>query len=110
MKRRLSIFAWLVLFWTAPALAQGCSMCYNTVAASPKDGQRAIGQGVIILLAPPLGLMTAGVGLAMRYGQKRDREWGKPRSQGELPAPHSPEAMASSSQSSPTQNASSAPV
>ena len=110
MKRRLSIFAWLVLVGTAPALAQGCAMCYNTVASSPKDGQRAIGQGVIILLAPPLGLMTAGVGLALRYGQKRDREWRQPRSQGEVRTRHSPEARASSCQSSPTENASSAPV
>jgi len=64
----------LFLLWTAPAFAQGCAMCYSTASAVAKDGQRAITRGVVILVAPPLGIMTLGVGLAFRYGRKRDQE------------------------------------
>jgi hypothetical protein len=59
-----------------PALAQGCAMCYQTVRGAPKDGQRAIGRAILVLLFPPLGAMTVGVAFAFRYGQQRDRENG----------------------------------
>jgi hypothetical protein len=49
-------------------------MCYSTASAVAKDGQRAITRGVVVLVAPPLGVMTLGVGLAFRYGRKRDQE------------------------------------
>jgi hypothetical protein len=49
-------------------------MCYSTAAASSKEGQMAIDRGVAILLAPPMGFMTLGVGLAFRYGRKRDHD------------------------------------
>jgi hypothetical protein len=49
-------------------------MCYSSVSAASKDGQKAIGKAVAVLVAPPLGVMTLGVGLAFRYGRKRDRE------------------------------------
>lgn len=47
-------------------------MCYSTARAVSKEGQRAITQGVVVLVAPPLAVMTLGVGLAFRYGKKRD--------------------------------------
>jgi ethanolamine utilization microcompartment shell protein EutL len=49
-------------------------MCYSSVSAASKDGQKAIGKAVAVLVAPPLGVMTLGVGLAFRYGRKRDQE------------------------------------
>jgi hypothetical protein len=64
----------LLCLWTVPALAQGCAMCYSTASATSKDGQRAISKAVAVLVAPPLGVMTLGVGLAFRYGRKRDQE------------------------------------
>jgi hypothetical protein len=74
MKLRLASLVLLVVLWAGPALAQGCAMCYSNAAGSTKDGQRAISRGVIVLLIPPLGFMTIGMGLALQYGRKRDRD------------------------------------
>jgi hypothetical protein len=74
MKLRLIIMALMVVLWAGPALAQSCAMCYSTARAVTKEGQRAITRGVVVLLVPPIGFMTVGVGLALRYGKKRDEE------------------------------------
>jgi len=74
MKLRLTMLALLVALWTGPALAQSCAMCYSTARALNTEGQNAITRGVVVLLAPPIGFMTIGVGLALRYGKKRDEE------------------------------------
>jgi hypothetical protein len=74
MKLRLAILGLLVVLWAAPAFAQSCAMCYSTARAVTKEGQNAITRGVVVLLAPPIGFMTIGVGLALRYGKKRDEE------------------------------------
>jgi hypothetical protein len=74
MKLRLATLAAILLVWAGPAFGQGCAMCYSTARAVAKDGQRAISQGVLVLLIPPAGFMTLGVGMALRYGKKRDEE------------------------------------
>jgi hypothetical protein len=74
MKFRLGTLAVLLLLWAAPAFSQGCAMCYSTAAASTKEGQNAISRGVLVLLLPPVGFMTLGAGLAVRYSRKRDAE------------------------------------
>jgi hypothetical protein len=74
MTRRLLILAATLALWSAPALAQGCAMCYSNAAGATKDGQRAIRRGVLVLLIPPLAFMSCGVGLAFRYGRKRDED------------------------------------
>ena len=78
MKLRASLVVTLLaaylLLSAGPAFSQGCSMCYSTAKASSKEGQRAISRGVLVLLVPPLGFMTLGIALALRYGKKRDDE------------------------------------
>ena len=73
--KKLSFIAtlWLAL-WGMPAFAQGCAMCYANATGATKDGQRAISRGVLVLLIPPLSFMSLGVGLAFRYGRRRDQE------------------------------------
>jgi hypothetical protein len=70
--RAISLFV-LLLFSAAPAFSQGCAMCASSARAS-KGGQKAIAKGVAVLLIPPLGFMTLGVGLAAWYARRRDLE------------------------------------
>jgi len=74
MKLRLAMIMLLVVLWAGPAFAQGCAMCYSNASGTTKEGQRAISRGVVVLLVPPVGFMTLGVGMALRYGKRRDEE------------------------------------
>jgi hypothetical protein len=74
MKRCLAMIVLLVVLWAGPAFGQGCAMCYSNASGTTKEGQLAISRGVLVLLVPPVGFMTLGVGLALRYGKKRDEE------------------------------------
>ena len=74
MKRRFAILSVFLFLWAAPAFSQGCAMCRSSAEATSKDGRKAISKGVVILLVPPLGIMTLGVWMAFRYGKWRDIE------------------------------------
>ena len=74
MKLRLGTLVVLILLWVAPAFSQGCAMCYSSAKGTSKEGQNAISRGVLVLLLPPVALMTLGAGLAVRYSKKRDQE------------------------------------
>jgi len=75
MKRfvQLAILLGGLTLIAAPAFAQGCAMCYRNAAGSSKAGQKAISNGILVLLVPPLGFMTIGMGAAVRYSRKRDK-------------------------------------
>ncbi len=73
MKLRFLSLAALLMLWAGPAFGQ-CAMCYMTAKALSSDGQRAVNRGVVVLLLPPVGFMTLGVGALLRYGKKRDRD------------------------------------
>ena len=74
MRLRFAILGLWLSLCAVPALSQGCAMCRSSAEATSKDGKKAISKGVVILLLPPLGIMTVGVWMAFRYGKRRDIE------------------------------------
>jgi hypothetical protein len=74
---RKLVFAFLLMsgaLWTAPAFAQGCAMCRANAKATPKEAQRAINRAILLMVMPPIGAVTLGSTLIVRYARRRDQE------------------------------------
>ena len=46
----------LAFMFAPQAAAQGCALCYNTAAATGKQGTHALNQAILVLLIPPLAI------------------------------------------------------
>ena len=75
-KVRLALVASTLAIGISPAFAQGCAMCNANAKATPKEGQRALNRAILVMIAPPVGIMVFGFTFAIRYGKRRDRENG----------------------------------
>ena len=73
-KSRLVVLLLFAALWSVPAVAQGCAMCRANAKATPKEGQRAINRAILLMMVPPIGAVTLGTSLIVRYARRRDRE------------------------------------
>ena len=69
MKLRVALLA-LMLLLGSPFASPQCSMCAQGTSNTNQATQRAIKRGVILLAIPPIGIMVAFIGLAVRNGRK----------------------------------------
>jgi len=84
---RKSALAFLLLcggLWTAPAFAQGCAMCRANAKATPKEAQKAINRAILLMVMPPIGAVTLGTTLVVRYARRRDEENDRRSSEAEI--------------------------
>jgi hypothetical protein len=69
MRRLFQIVVIAVLFagsFSRPAGAQGCSMCQATAAAQSARAARSLNQAIVLLLVPPVTIMSSILIFAFR--------------------------------------------
>ena len=72
MKIRLAILGFALALWAAPAFGQ-CAMCYMAAKGAPAKSQKALSNAIVLLLVPPVGMMSILIGGGFLYAWKRDR-------------------------------------
>ena len=75
MKLRVATLALLLALAAAPALGQGCAMCYQSAAGAGEKSQMALNRAVLVLLVPAVTMLVGFVGIAFVY--RRERENGE---------------------------------
>ena len=75
---RLLMLCFGLAVWSAPAFAQACAMGRANAKATPKEGQRAINRAILLMMVPPIGAVTLGTSLIVRYARRRDEENDRP--------------------------------
>ncbi len=73
MKSRLAMLGFAVALWAAPAFGQGCAMCYTSALGTTPKSQKALSKGVVVLLVPPVSMMSILIGAGFVYARKRDQ-------------------------------------
>ena len=74
LTRKLLMAVFAFALWSSPLWAQGCAMCRANAKATPKEGQKAINRAIFLMMLPPIGAVTLGTGLIVRYARRRDHE------------------------------------
>ena len=64
MKLRLATLV-LMLALAAPAASAQCAMCYESASQASQKGQKAMTRAVLVLLMPPVGFMSALIGVVL---------------------------------------------
>ena len=67
-----SVILALLLLTGAVAASAQCAMCYESATQASQRSQKGITRGVIFLLVPPVGIMGAFIGFAVRAARKED--------------------------------------
>ncbi len=63
------LFCSIVLLLSSPALAQSCPLCKTALIGQAESTLDAINLGILVLLFPPLILMSSIVIVAFRHDQ-----------------------------------------
>jgi hypothetical protein len=73
MKKAFATLA-LLAAMAAPALGQGCAMCYTGAENAGSKSQQALDRAVVFLLVPTLTFIGAFVGIAYKMRNPRAGE------------------------------------
>jgi hypothetical protein len=65
----LLFFCSIVLLFSSPALAQSCPLCKTALIGQAESTLDAINFGILVLLFPPLILMSSIIIIAFRHDQ-----------------------------------------
>jgi hypothetical protein len=59
-------------------------MCRANAKATPKEAQKAINRAILLMVMPPIGAVTLGTTLVVRYARRRDEENDRSSSEAEI--------------------------
>ena len=68
IKSLIPVLLWVVLCFCAasPTFAQGCAMCKTAAASQSDQATQALNRGILLLLVPPVTIMSGILVFAFR--------------------------------------------